>query len=82
MANIDEVATAAAVAPVPPEFADEPSPSAAAADSRKFVTFQDADRESATAAAGVPPPPGSEPAVSFLTASASGDDSVLNLTRF
>ena len=67
MANIDESETSDLVPPVPPQFADDPPPPPPGGDKdKRFVTFQ----EGAT-------PPSSEPAVSFLTASASGDDSVL-----
>ena len=77
MANIDESETGASdlVPPAPPQFADDPPPpppgGGGADKDKRFVTFQEGA-----------PPPSSEPAVSFLTASASGDDSVLNLTRF
>ena len=76
MANIEESETPTTgdtvlVPPVPPQFADDPPPPPGGSDKDKqrFVTFQEGTSSE-------------QPAVSFLTASASGDDSVLNLTRF
>ena len=77
MANIEESETPTTgdtvlVPPVPPQFADDPPPPPGGSekDKQRFVTFQEGTTSS------------EQPAVSFLTASASGDDSVLNLTRF